>query len=870
MKKMKTWKGNFLRRMLSVPTAAVLALCLIAAAAAGIVLAASGSTPEVDMVDENALAGTLVSEGVTYDRATVLARNKGRANQYATFTGLPDGYGFSDGIILSNGRTDKAFTSYATWELGSDYDEFKDHSGIEAEAYRKLRETYASYCKQAGATPKEINDAAIFAIKLTPTTNALSFQYFFASNEYGKPAAYNDPFALWVVQGFDRDKGEDGTWTNIAKIPEDRKPEGAKGNEVNIQNTCPGFKIYKNIPGIYKYNRNKTIGYLGCTEALDAEIDTLTPWEPVWVVMAVGDAWDYEADSALFIKAKSLRFSKVGDVNITYEANGGTFDNGKPKAVKSVKSGSAYQVGEDISIPTRKEYVFDGWYTNARDGQKVSGDNATAEKDTTYYAHWKPVTSTVTVPVKKDGGAMPAGTAVELRQNGATAYTFTQSGTFWTVAGVRNGVYQVYVDGEDAERSVTVNAESQGQTFSADAINYYTVTANVTLDGKAWSGQTVALSDGTPLTGDGPYTAVLREKTSGNSYTVWVRGEDKGTVTVTASGKKSVTDAYHTIQVTVSDTTAWTDASVVLRRNGSDAHRLAYNSATGKYEIILPGTDTAEYDVFVEGRDVGKTVSISSKTAEADFYTASVKITGGFANMPVSITNGTDSYTLTGGNTSGTVYTCKHVFKRGGAGYAITVGGTVGTVTDKITGSVVVNLTYYTVTFKNSGGGTHITQYVLNGTQAQKVSVPIKEGSVALGWSATSGATAADFSFSTAVTAAKTLYPVYEAAGIRLGAHIQTGDRSAYTYQLPNLTIRGYSSVSTVVLTVKNCSDVTVESGMTKTTSLDADGNGTVILKFDSGTTGAAAQAMLRSMTVKVKNVTKNHTIRATVYGGQH
>lgn len=869
MKKIKAWKGNFLQRMLAVPTAAVLALCLIAVAATGIVLAASGSTPEVDMVDENALASTLVSEGVTYGRATVLARNKGRANQYATFTGLPGSYGFSDGIILSNGRTDKAFTSYATWEMGSDYDEFKDHLGIEAKAYRKLRETYASYCKQAGSTPGDINDVAVFAIKLTPTTNALSFQYFFASNEYGKPAAQNDPLAIWVVQGFDGDKGEDGTWTNIAKIPEDRKPEGAKGNEVNIQNTCPNNQYKNNIKGIYKYNKNKTIGYLGCTEALDAEIDTLTPWEPVWLVMAVGDAWDYKADSALFIKAKSLRFAKVGDVNITYEANGGTFDNGKPKAVTCVKSGSSYQVDTEVSAPTRKEYVFDGWYTAARDGQKVSG-SATAAADTTYYAHWKPLISTVTVPVKKDGSAMPDGTAVELRQNGGTAYTLTQSGTSWKADGVRNGVYQVYVDGEDAERSVTVNAASLGQTFSADAINYYTVTANVTLDGTAWPGQTVALSDGTPLTGSGSYTTVLREKTSGNSHTVRVNGEDKGTVTVTASGTKSVTAAYHTVQVTVSDTTAWTDASVVLRRNGSDAHRLAYNSKTGKYEIILLGTDTAAYDVFVDGRDVEKTVSVKNKTAKADFYTASVKITGGFANMPVSITNGTDSYTLTGGNTSGTVYTCKHVFKRGDVGYAITVGGTVGTVTDQVSDAAVVNLAYHTVTFQNAGGGTHITQYVLNGTQAQKVPVPIKEGSVALGWSTTSGATAADFSFSTAVTAAKTLYPVYEAAGIKLGAHIQTGDGSAYTYQLPNLTIRGYSSVSTVVLTVKNCSDVTVGSGMTKTTSLDTDGNGTVILTFDSGTTGATAQAMLRSMTVKVKDAKKDHTIRATVYGGQY
>ena len=44
---------------------------------------------------------------------------------------------------------------------------------------------------------------AVFAIRVTPTTNALSFQYFFASNEYNQPPQYNDTFALWVVQDFD-------------------------------------------------------------------------------------------------------------------------------------------------------------------------------------------------------------------------------------------------------------------------------------------------------------------------------------------------------------------------------------------------------------------------------------------------------------------------------------------------------------------------------------------------------------------------------------------------------------------------------------------------------------------------------------------
>ncbi len=871
--KIKIWIEKFAaygkrHRKPAVSLAAVLALCLVAAAAAGIVLAADdGSGPVAVQADADTLAKTLLSEGIEYEDAVIL--NGGLASQYATFTGLPgDCYDFSDGIILSNGTAVRAFSSCASSWVGTNRKQYEGATDIAGKTYSRLYETFDNYCKAAGDHVGYLYDAAVLAIKLTPTTNALSFRYFFASNEYHQLPRYSDIFALWVVQDFD---GANEKWTNIAKIPTDRLPSGALSNEVNIQNTCPdNRRNYNNdIPGIYKYNDCKNIGYLGCTEALDAEIDTLTPEQPVWVVMAVGDATQTYHDSAVFIKAKSLKFAKASDVSITYDANGGTFSGGKTKAVRNVPSKNSFTVGEGMEAPARTRYIFDGWYTAREDGQKVQG-SITAGTGAVYYAHWRPVTSTVTVSVKKDGGAMPAGTVVELRKNGATVCKLTQSGTSWMTDGVLNGTYQVFVDGEDVERSVKVDAVSPDRTFSADAVNYYTVTANVTLDGNAWSGQTVALSDGTPLTGSGPYTAVLQEKASGNSYTVRVSGKDKGTVTVTASGTKSVTAAYHTIQVAVNDTTAWTDASVTLRRDGVDVHRLAYNSQAKKYEIILPANDAAVYNVFVDGRDACKMVSVSSKTAVVTFYTASVKITGGFSSMPVVITNGTDSYILTGGNTNGTAYICKHVFDRDGASYAITVGGTIGAVTSKVTSAAVVNLTYYTVTFKNANGGTHVTQYVLSGKQAQKVSGPVKEGSVFMGWATASDSANVDFIFNTAITAGKTLYPVYEAAGIKLGEHIQTGNTSAYTYQLPNLKIRGYSSVSSVVLTVTNCSDVTVGSGITKKTNLDTGGNGTIILTFGSGTTSAAAETKLRSMTVKVKDATKNHSIYATVYGGQY
>lgn len=88
-KKIKKWVkkaadyGKHHRRI-TASAAAVLALCLLVAAAAGIVLAADdGSGPMAVQADADALAKTLVNEGVSYEDAVIL--NGGKGFQYAIY-----------------------------------------------------------------------------------------------------------------------------------------------------------------------------------------------------------------------------------------------------------------------------------------------------------------------------------------------------------------------------------------------------------------------------------------------------------------------------------------------------------------------------------------------------------------------------------------------------------------------------------------------------------------------------------------------------------------------------------------------------------------------------------------------------------------
>ena len=68
----------------------------------------------------------------------------------------------------------------------------------------------------------------------------------------------------------------------------------------------------------------------------------------------------------------------------TYNSNGGTFSNNATTKTSNTDYFSSYNVPE---IPTRQGYVFDGWWTAATDGSRVSGIKRTAGEQT-LYAHW--------------------------------------------------------------------------------------------------------------------------------------------------------------------------------------------------------------------------------------------------------------------------------------------------------------------------------------------------------------------------------------------------------------------------------------------------------------------------------------------------
>ena len=86
---------------------------------------------------------------------------------------------------------------------------------------------------------------------------------------------------------------------------------------------------------------------------------------------------------------QSTEFNTTVERTATFDAHGGT------PATSTITKYYGDKLGT-LSVPTRTGYTFDGWFTTASDGSKITGNTTMPSTDTTYHAHWTPITYTFT------------------------------------------------------------------------------------------------------------------------------------------------------------------------------------------------------------------------------------------------------------------------------------------------------------------------------------------------------------------------------------------------------------------------------------------------------------------------------------------
>ena len=237
-------------------------------------------------LNATALAQALVGAGVTVTNATYT----GALRAAGTFSATGTSMGFNSGVVLSSGSVRNV--------LGPNCD-----TGISSEN-GTLGDSDLTTLANVGNPNNDIttNDAAILEFDFVPTSDTISFQYVFASDEYNEFVFdFNDVFGYFL-------NGQ-----NIALIPGTQTPVSI--NNVNNGNSTGDPSNPPVNPQDFVNNDFQWTD----TAPVDTEMDgmtivftatgTVTPGQTSHIKLAIADANDYALDSSVFIKGGSFTSS---------------------------------------------------------------------------------------------------------------------------------------------------------------------------------------------------------------------------------------------------------------------------------------------------------------------------------------------------------------------------------------------------------------------------------------------------------------------------------------------------------------------------------------------------------------------------------
>jgi gliding motility-associated-like protein len=175
-----------------------------------------------------------------------------------------------------------------------------------------------------------ITDAAFLQFDFVPSSTGLSFDFLFASNEYGEwQCGFSDVFAFLLTDL------NTGTTTNIAVVPGTSTPISVRDIRDNQYNSsCTS--VNPDLFSTYNVNdpSNSALNMRGHTVVLNASAEVI-PNNPYRIKLVIGDYNDADFDSAVFIEA-------------------GSFD-------------TTLDIGEDQTLCDGDDLVIDSVYSNTTD-----------------------------------------------------------------------------------------------------------------------------------------------------------------------------------------------------------------------------------------------------------------------------------------------------------------------------------------------------------------------------------------------------------------------------------------------------------------------------------------------------------------------
>ncbi|TAE63107.1 MAG: hypothetical protein EAY77_05880, partial [Flavobacteriia bacterium] len=246
-----------------------------------------------------------------------------------TYGGSPLNFPFQDGVIIRSGNAVNSSGNY------SDSNNSTVCSGLTDLDLRAI--------SLANGNTGSINDASFIKFNFTPFTDNFSFNFIFASNEYGTfQCGYSDVFAFILT-----DVTAGTAPQNLAVIPGTSTPVSVTNIRNNAFNpSCPS--VNPNYFSVYTPNvtpaSNTVMNMRGYTVPMTATA-TVIPNHNYTIKLVIGDYNDTQYDSAVFIEGGSFN---IGLTNLTYPIGSG----GSYSQDMLVSNGQAICPGQSRVIST--------------------------------------------------------------------------------------------------------------------------------------------------------------------------------------------------------------------------------------------------------------------------------------------------------------------------------------------------------------------------------------------------------------------------------------------------------------------------------------------------------------------------------------
>ncbi|RVT77393.1 T9SS type B sorting domain-containing protein [Flavobacterium sufflavum] len=285
----------------------------------------------VNLLTNNSSCIKVSNESVSGDSFTA------GKNSYGSFTNSSPNFPFQSGVVLS------------TWSSTQSAGPFVRDQGNNSNLW--LGDSDLNQALNINSF-----NASVLEFDFTPLTNTISFNYFFASNEYQDdyPCKYSDGFAFLI-----KEKGSSTAYQNLAVIPGTTTPVSSKNIHPIINFSPTQFCPANNESYFGQFNNQAAntspINYAGQTKVLNATANVIAG-NTYHIKLVIGDDRNTYYDSAIFIEAAS--FNSVIDLG----------------SDRLLATNNAVCFGQDYTIDTKlpANYSYK-WY---KDGILLTSENS--------------------------------------------------------------------------------------------------------------------------------------------------------------------------------------------------------------------------------------------------------------------------------------------------------------------------------------------------------------------------------------------------------------------------------------------------------------------------------------------------------------